>query len=203
MFQMVQGNYVPSLQEIQEGYTKQYTGNYWCLVINVSAEHIEKLFCDLCTLVRQPSFLLFEHGTNANIEEQLRMSDQAPSHKDVFYIDGLDYARFEEIYNKYRELLVQDGEICFGLGSHDGIDEVYVGAYKIFNIYTDIPEKYEQVLHKEGFELLEEMKTVWETFTPDKPGMRKTVNINGIDIYEMIEELKEQGLYFAERREES
>lgn len=50
---------------------------------------------------------------------------------------------------------------------------------------------------------MEQMRTVWSTFTADTPGRRICVKKNGIDIYEMIEELKEQGLYLAERRSET
>lgn len=202
MFQIVEGNYVPNLQGVQEEYTKQFANTHWCIQINVSAEHIDELFRQLCSQVRQPSFLLFEHGANQKEEEQLRSSDQDPYHKDIFYIDGLDYKGFESIYGRYQELLVHDGEICFGLGSHDGIDEVYVGDYKIFTIFTDTPDKYQRILHKAGFEMSESMKTVWNNFTQDNPGQRRCVKKNGIDIYEMINELKEQGIYLAERRPE-
>jgi len=200
MFQTVEGNHVPNLTGIQEGYTKKYVNDYWHLAANVSAEHIEKMFCDLCAKVREPAFLLLEHGTNQKEEENLRQSDQDPFHLDVFYLDGLDYKRFEAIYDVYHELLVHDGEICFGYASHNGTDEVYVGAYKIFHIYTDTPEKYEQVLERAGFVLLENMKTVWDTFTADTPGARRCIKKNNIDIYEMVNQLKEQGLYFAEYR---
>ena len=202
MFQTVEGNHVPNLQDVKEGYTKRFANNCWVIQINVSAEHIDALFCALCSQVRQPSFLLFEHGTNQAEEEKLRTSEQDPLHKDVFYLDGLDFERFHTIYAKYRELLIHDGEICFGYGSHDGTDEVYVGSYKMFYILTDTPEKYEDVLQQNNFPLLDQMKTVWETFTLENPGQRLCIKKNGIDIYEMIAELKKEGLYLAERREE-
>lgn len=101
MFQLVEGNYAANLQDIQEGYTREYNGSYWCFQVNVSAEHIDSLFRKLCALVRQPSFLLLEHGTNQKEEDQLRSSSQDPFHKDIFYLDGLDSQRFEAIYHKY------------------------------------------------------------------------------------------------------
>lgn len=203
MFQMAEGNQVTNLDGVQEGYTKKKENEYWHLEINVSAEHIGLLFHMLCQKVRQPSFLLLEHGTNQKEEKILRTSEQDPFHKDIFYLDGLDFQRFEELYNKYKELLVNDGEICFGLGSHNGMDEVYVGAYKIFTIFTDTPEKYEQVLERQGFISVDNLKTVWDVFSQENPGQRRCIKRNGIDIYDMVEELKAEGLYLAECREDS
>lgn len=200
MFQTVVGNFVSNVDELREGYTKQRGDDYWLLQINVSAEHIDSLFRLLCGQVRQPSFLVLEHGTNQKDEETLRTSDQDPFHKDVLYLDNLEYQKFEEIYNKYKELLIHDGEICYGLGSHNGMDEVYVGAYKIFFIFTDTPDKYEAILQELGFKLFERMKTVWSVIRHDNPGQRRCVKKNGIDIYEMVEALKSEGLYLAERR---
>lgn len=117
MFQMVEGNFVSNVDELREGYTKQRGDDHWLLQINVSAEHIDSLFRLLSGQVRQPSFLVLEHGTNQTDEETLRTSDQDPFHKDVLYLDNLEYQKFEEIYNQYKELLVHDGEICYGLGS--------------------------------------------------------------------------------------
>ena len=40
------------------------------------------------------------------------------------------------------------------------------------------------------------------TFDQDLPGQCRLVTRNGIDVYALPERLKEQGLYFAERRKE-
>lgn len=201
MFQLVEGNYTANLEGIREGYRKEFRDTEWWFQINVSAEHIGSLFFDLCKRVRQPSFLVFELPTNSNEEEKIRKSNEEPLHKDIFYIDGLDFSRFDGIFKKYQELLINDGQISFGLGSHEGIDEVYVGAYKVFEIYTDEPEKYDAVLLKHGFPHLEQLRTVIDNFTPDTPGLRQSLVKNGINVYELVEELKEYGLYFAERRD--
>lgn len=203
MFQTVEDNFVANLDGVREGYTKRRENGFWCLQINVGAEHIDRLFRMLCGQVCQPSFLLLEHGTNQKEEETLRTSENAPFHKDVFYWNNPDYPKFEEIYDNYKELLIQDGEISFGLGSHTGIDEVYVGPpHKIFAVLTETPEKYEPILRKFNFPLLKEMKTVRNVFSRENPGQRRCVRKNGIDIYDMIGELTAQGLYLAERREE-
>ena len=103
---------------------------------------------------------------------------------------------------RYKELLVHDGMINFGFGSHHGMDEIYVGKYKIFTIYTDEVQKYYDTLSLLGIPRVEELKTVWNNISEITPGRRSRIIHNGMDIYQMVELLTEKGLYFAERRED-
>lgn len=201
-FRIVKGNHVPCLEGIEEGYSIRKNKEFYQLTINVSAENIDSVFRSLCIKVRTPGFLLLEHGTNAKIEEQLRKSDMDPFHKDVYYLDGLDHASFFQLYDQYKELFINDGEINYGFGSHTGIDEVYIGPYKIFTIFTDEVEKYFSALLDVGIPRVDELKTVWQNFTETAPGGRMTIKHNGIDIYNMVELLTEKGLYLGERRED-
>ncbi len=202
LFKLVKGNQVPNLDGIVEAYNIVKNENSYVITINVSAERIEMVFECLCKLVRNPAFLLLEHGTNANVEKELRQSDTAPFHKDVYYLDGLNFETFSSTYHKYKELLIHDGEINFGFGAHYGTDEVFVGPYKIFTIFTDEPEKYVSALVWLNFPKVDRIKTVWDNFTSDTPGGRMTITNNGINIYDMVELLKKDGLYLAERRED-
>ncbi len=201
-FNIVKGVYTSNLEGIHEEYSIVEHKNFCQININVSAENIENVFRDLCTKVRTPGFLLLEHGTNAKIEEQIRKSDTDPFHKDVFYLDGLDIKHFLALYNQYKDLLVNDGEINYGFGSHVGTDEVYVGPYKIFTIFTNESDKYIDVLSKNNIPKVDRLKTVCNNFSEESPGCRMTIKINGIDIYEMVEQLSKEGLYLGERRED-
>lgn len=151
-FKIVEGNHVPNLKGIGEGYcVEKKSDNRLDITINVSAEKIDTVFRALCSLVRTPGFLLLEHGTNIKSEEKLRKSDNDPFHKDIYYLDGLELSEFMELYGKYAHLLINDGEINFGFGSHDGLDEVFVGTYKVFTILTDDIEKYRVMLDNLGY----------------------------------------------------
>lgn len=200
-FSFVKGNHVPIIDGIIEGYSIVEINGLFQITINVSAENIDNIFQRLCKKVKTPGFLLLEHGTNANTEKQLRKSDSDPFHKDVYYLDGLGWESFLNLYHEYSELLINDGEINFGFGSHMVTDEVFVGPYKIFTIFTEEVEKYIEVLSDLEFERLEDLRTVWDNFSESAPGARMIIKHNGIDIYEMIELFKKEGLYLAERRE--
>lgn len=202
LFSIVRGNSVPNLEGIAEGFSIVSSGNSYQFTINVSAENIDNVFKSLCGKVRTPGFLLLEHGTNRNIEKQLRKSDSNPFHKDVYYLDGLDWESFLDLYIEYSELLVHDGGINLGFGSHSGLDEVFVGPYKIFTIFTDEVEKYIEVLTSLDLPRVEKIKTVLQNFTKDSPGGRMTIKHNDIGIHEMVEKLSKRGMYLAERRED-
>jgi hypothetical protein len=45
-------------------------------------------------------------------------------------------------------------------------------------------------------------KTVWQTFSQEAPGKRQVLSNVEPTIWQMVERLKEKGLYLAERRED-
>jgi len=202
-FKPAKGIRVSNLDGIQEGYCVAEQQNYFIITVNVSAENIDFVFHSLCKKVRTPAFLILEHATHRDIERELRKNDTDSLHKDVFYIDGLQYKDFLKLYEKHKELLINDGMVQFGFGSHDGYDEVFVRKYKIFTIYADVPSKYTDELEQLGIGRDDNLKTVWENFTDETPGRCETISIDNKNIYDMFEELKESGLYFAERREDN
>ena len=201
-FQVVDGVQIPNHTALVEGYSRNQTTNgYYHYIINVSAEHIPLVFTRLSKEVSAPAFFLLEAGTHEDIEKELRKSPTDPFHKDVFYLDGITANQGVELFGNYEKLLVHDGMVNFGIGAHEGHDEVFVNAYKIVEIYADQPEKYDKALAELGFSQEEKIKTAWDNFTQETPGSRSVVPDRGKTIWDMIEELKEQGLYFAERRE--
>lgn len=48
---------------------------------------------------------------------------------------------------------------------------------------------------------VKKVKTVWDNFTKENPGTSVSISIDNKDIYNIFEELKSKGLYFAQRRE--
>lgn len=202
MFNLVKGVSVSNLQDIYECYSIDINDKYTSICINVSAENIENLFKRLCSCVRTPGFFVLEVPTNANVEADIRKNNMDSFHNDVYYLDGGSYSDLLNLFDKYKELLINDGFIKFGFGSHKGYDEVFVVDYKIFQIYTDEPEKYFVILNEIGVNENKNYKNVWDNFSKKTPGVVKAYEIEGFSVYDMIDELKKMGLYFAERRAE-
>jgi hypothetical protein len=200
-FKLPNGIQVADLNGIHESYSVTVAGDgYHVFTVNVSAENIHRVFCRLAAEVNEPAFLLLETGSHRDIEKQLRTKDDDPLHNDVYYLDGQKWADAKSVIDSYSNLFVHDGQICFGFGSHKGHDEVFVGAYKIFTIYADEPAKYEAALAELHIAKVPKVKTVWDNFAKESPGQRSTLPDITPTIWDMIERLKQKGLYLAERR---
>ncbi len=204
-FKLVKGCEASNLDGVHEGYSVRAAEGYSAFTINVSAENIGKVFQRLSELPREPVFFLIEVGTHRDEETKLRKKDTDPFHKDVYYLDGLARKEALEIFSRYSRLLIDDGGVTFGIASHGKKpyqDEVFVGSYKVFEIYSSDPQKYEAALIDLGFHKEDSLKTVWQTFTRNSPGNRHVLVHAEKTIWQMIEELKKEGLYLAERRED-
>jgi hypothetical protein len=195
---MVDGIEVACLDGIEESYSEKQTAErYYVFQVNVSAENIADYYLALSAHVSGLAFFLLEYPINESEEVQLRKESSDPFHRAVYYLDGIDSERGQEIFKSYARLLVHDGLVNFGYGAHEGHDEVYVGGYKIFWIYADEPEKYRRALKELGVPRVTELKTVWDTFTEDSPGERNALREKPT-AWDMVEELRGQGLYRAE-----
>lgn len=201
-FQLVRGVTVPDLTGIHEAYSMSVAPRgHAVFTVNVSAERIDAVFRQLAGEVAEPGFLVLEIGTHASVEASLRKSDADPFHKDVFYLDGLTHRQLLGILDRHGDLLIQDGGIHFGFGSRDGVDEVFVGPYKIVYVYADAPQKYTTALDTLGYPREPRVRTVWHNFRRDAPGSRRVLTDVPTTIWDAIEELKGEGLYFAEHRQ--
>jgi len=202
-FRVADGIQVTDLTGVAEGYAvKVVPDGYSVFTVNVSAERLAEVFRTLAREVSGLGFFLLETGSHRDVEEQLRTKPTDPLHKDVFYLDGIGVERALEILAENERNLIHDGGVNFGFGSHEGHDEVFVGPYKIVYIYADEPEKYRRALERLGYPKRETLKTVWDNFGPDTPGHRGILEDARPTRWEMIDALKEQGLYLAERRDD-
>lgn len=138
---------------------------------------------------------------NESEELKLRNNETDPFHKAVYYLDGIDFKRAETVFRSHECLLVHDGMVNFGFGSYKGHDEVYVGGYKIFEIYADSPEKYRYKLAELGIPQTKDLRTVWDNFDKDSPGRRNVLSEKPT-IWDMLEQMKSEGFYRAETRED-
>lgn len=202
-FKLAAGVKAADLSGISEGYSVAETGKgYTLLTINVSAERLQETFLGLAEMVSTPGFAVIEIPTDLEKEKKLRKSDKDPLHRDVYYLDGIDFGRLKLLFVKHSWFFLEDGQITFGFGCHKGHDEVFISRYKILNIYADEPDKYVRALQELGYERREPLKTVWDNFSENNPGSTEMLTKDGKSIYSLVEELEQEGLYFAEHREQ-
>ena len=201
-FSVVRGVTVPDLTGIYECYQISRRGESFVFTVNVSADKIESLIMHFTSELTEPCFLIIEVPTNGKDECQLRLEQTDPFHCDVYYCDGLSKQNLFEIIEKYGELFINDGMVSFGLASHVTNDEIYFGKYKIASIFTADEQHYRNLMSRMDIPVTDKIKTVWDNFSRETPGVARSISVDGKNIYDVLEELKEYGLYFAERREQ-
>lgn len=207
-FQLAKGVQVPNLDGIYECYEvirriRPSDGQpYDSFAINISIDKLRPLLKCFCENLEEPCFFLCEVGASQEEETELRKSESAPFHRNVYYKDGCSRDELLELLAAYGEWFIQDGMSCFGFASHRSKDEIYVGKYKLTNLFTSNSEQYKALLSRFDIPQEKEIKTVWENFTYETPGECNLVTIEGKTVYDMIDLLLENGLYLAERRED-
>lgn len=209
MFQLIKGSRIPDISGLKEEY-QIVDGE---LIANVSAENIEKVFGSFLGKMREdePLFLFIE--VPCREEEELKMNPEQTGtkltvkafHKNIYYLDGYCREDMVDLLNSgVGELLINDGLVSFGFGSLES--HIELGKYR-YNVLRGYLQGQDQVFFTEIFDELDipcgsEIVTAWQLISEDSPGECCSYEFEGKDVYTLIDQLKEIGLYLWEIREE-
>ena len=208
MFHLIKGTHIVDHTRLEEEFTATDNG----FLANVSAEHIAPVFEKFLQLFRddEPLFLFIEVPSNISDERIKRQAaDGIPGeievfHRDVYYLDGY----FKEqmllfLHSGVGELLINDGLVHFGFGSLESHDEIGKYKYNIMQIFcSPKTDSFFSVFSSIGIPYREKITTAWDIISPDNPGENSIYRFNGMTVYDLLEQMKELGIYKAETREE-
>lgn len=197
-FKLVEGISVENLTGIKSAYSVDNNGIY----AEISGEKIYPLICDLIKKLDEPVFFLLEYPCDEMKEKELRQSKDSPFHYDLYYLDNCTIPVALAIMKRYGQILINDGLSRFGFGAHKTGEEIYCMKYQTISIYGDI-KKFEKTFEKNKISKELNFKTLWDNFTDDKPGISSAVEVNGENVYTIIENLKTEGIYLADTIEEN
>ena len=183
-FQLITGVEV----ELDAGVTSAYTEYDGGFEAVVSAEKIPQLVNSFTALLDEPVFFFLELPKNA---------DENDNGYDVYYLDNCTIPVAKAIMKRYGELLVQDGISRFGFGSHSSDEEIYVQDYQQVSIYCPAKKKVKALLADLDIKKTDKLKTMWEGFSEDTPGISIRVELNGETVFDIPENLKGEGMYKA------
>jgi len=140
--------------------------------------------------------------TNRKDEVTLASGGTQSVHKDVYYLDGLTPEQAIEFLRVFGQWFIHDGLSSFGIGIHSGGNEIVFGKYNVVTVYTTTHGMYDDFFEAQGIGEVSNLKTAWDYFTFDTPGDSFIYKYRGKNVYDIVEHLKQYGLYFAERRED-
>lgn len=169
-----------------------------CILANISVENLLPVLESFCKTLTPPLFFFIELPSNIDDEKEKDVL-----HKDVFYLDNCTTEVISAILKRYGELLINDGISQFGFASHENDEEIYVMKYKVVRIYSKNIKTHSEMLSALDIPKKPEIKTVWETFSQEFPGSCVCVEFDGETVYDMVDNLKEAGLYFSHQAEDN
>ncbi len=194
MFNLKRGCKVPFPEKIIEEYEETEYG----YIANVSAEKIIDVLKDFINM--QDSLVFFFLELPTNLEDEVESATVVNFHKDIYYMDSLTHEESFSFLDSVGELLANDGICKFGFGSQSNSDEIMVGKYNIVTISAGEKNPYEKIFQKNSIKRTENLITAWDTFSVEDHGVSEKIEVDGKDVYSIIDDFKEWGMYFAERR---
>jgi len=198
MIDFKKGCKVPFPEKIFEQYEKVEQG----YMANINVGKIIDAVKEFVARQNENVFFFLEVPASLDDEKEIEPGVLDGTHKDVYYMDDMDEEEVNVLLDAIGELLVNDGLLSFGFGSPKSKDEIIVGKYNVVKIYSYENHSYDDLFKKLEIPQTTNLITAWDTFTIDSPGVSDIFELNGKDVYSMIEDFKEIGLYFAEQRED-
>lgn len=192
MLKMIKGCEVPKAETLCEEYVCRDNR----ITANINADKIERIVKDFIAYAKEPLFFILELPTNINDEPD----PENVLHNDVYYIDGCSYEKSMKILKDNKELLINDGPSRFGFGSHINGDEIMVCSYNIVYLFSKCIEDFTDIFDNNDIPRRDKITTAYDTFSEEYPGTASTYTAGEKNIYSLPETLKQDGIYFAERR---
>ena len=196
-FELVQGVSADNLEGIHSAYQSDENG----ISAILSGELISPVVAGVVEHMKEPVFFFMEIPCSEDEEKKLRKSKSDPFHYNVYYLDGCTISVAKAIMKRYGSLLVNDGLCSFGFGSHENGEEIYCMKYQELRVFGKA-KTYEDVFKSLNIPKRENYKSMWDNFSDETPGSCSAVEINGESVYDIIENLKAEGMYLAETRAE-
>ena len=192
MFQTAPGVTIPFPEKIQEQF-QVYEGQ--SIQANISFEKLKFLLTEFYQSLPEPLFFVLQ--LPLSIQEERQLGYDKILHQEVCYLDGQTRNQIDSILNSYGEILLEDGISQFAIASHVNHEEIFIQKYKLTDLYSLSPRHFIPLLQRSGITETDHLFTVWDTFSQETPGECRRISMKGLDVYDIAERLKEQGMYRA------
>ena len=192
------GARISSVEPIYEGYEVGEN----IITANVSIDKIEGVLQHFIVMHEEPIFFILELPASADDETEIAPGIVDALHKDIYYIDGCSQEEGMTMLFRVGSILYNDGISSFGFGCHESGDEIMFGKYNILTIFSRDIEKYADFFDAHGIEKTKDLKTAWDTFTKETPGVCERYEEDGKSVFDIPKQFEDWGIYLAEQREE-
>lgn len=204
MFNLIKGAKVNENIALKEEY--EINGNW--IYANISAENIRRIINQFIEIENTELFCLFiEIPANMTDENVIRKTEDGycvteKMHKDIYYLDDISAKDLNELLNVFEDILINDGLSSFGVLSQKG-NEIGKYKYNVMGAYSDDEDLTPiiEAFYNVKIPRTDKLVTAWDYFSQDNPGESELYKKDGKTIYDVVETLKEVGMYKYEQRE--
>lgn len=205
MFNLIKGAKISENISLKEEY--EINGNW--IYANISAENIRRIINQFIEIENTELFCLFiEIPANMTDENVIRKTEDGycvteKMHKDIYYLDDISAKDLNELLNVFEDILINDGFSSFGVLSQKG-NEIGKYKYNVMGAYSDGEDLSPiiEAFYNVKIPRTDKLVTAWDYFTQDNPGESELYKKDGKTIHDVVETLKEVGMYKYEQREE-
>lgn len=205
MFNLIKGAKISENISLKEEY--EINGNW--IYANISAENIRRIINQFIEIENTELFCLFiEIPANMTDENVIRKTEDGycvteKMHKDIYYLDDISAKDLNELLNVFEDILINDGLSSFGVLSQKG-NEIGKYKYNVMGAYSDDEDLTPiiEAFYNVKIPRTDKLVTAWDYFSQDNPGESELYKKDGKTIYDVVETLKEVGMYKYEQREE-
>lgn len=204
MFNLIKGAKINENIALKEEY--EINGNW--IYANISAENIRRIINQFIEIENTELFCLFiEIPANMTDENVIRKTEDGycvteKMHKDIYYLDDISAKDLNELLNVFEDILINDGLSSFGVLSQKG-NEIGKYKYNVMGAYSDGEDLSPiiEAFYNVKIPRTDKLVTAWDYFSQDNPGESELYKKDGKTIYDVVETLKEVGMYKYEQRE--
>lgn len=208
-FSFVKGNHFFDPESVTEPLEEGFTENTEKLDAQVSAEHIRPVLENYLALNQKADIFFFMEVPVSLSEETVAKAPEGgnpgilKSHRrKVYYLDGIDSATAGSILDIFGEVLINDGLSAFGFGTADSEMGKYQYNFMSVHVYEAM-DPFKKVFLQANIPERKEILFADDYFSSDNPGVSELYQDDqGRTVYDIVDALKEAGLYEAEVRED-
>ncbi len=196
MINWIKGAKIQNSEILLEGYTLEENS----IISVLNAENILKVMACYAELYKTQKFFFFLE-VPCTADEEKRLKSDGNLHKNIYYLDNIGATDISKILNLFGEILLNDGMSAFGFGNQES--EIGKYKYNMVCVFSNKVSSLKEIFHSNGISENLNLPTPWDIINRNNPGECDAFqNDNGKTIYDVVDALKELGLYKAETRED-
>lgn len=163
------------------------------LTLTLSAEDYPAFFQKAVGALAEPIFFFAELPDESGIA-----GGSTSDEYKTYYLDNCTLPVIKAILKRYGGILYSDGVLRFGFGSHKTGDEIYMQEYQQLSVYSRNISAFKKILSDMGYSENQSAVTLWDIISESSPISGESVECDGETAADMIDNLKELGLYQAD-----